>query len=217
MGTPERLQKVEEDISSGKVGRLNKSYRQKAIFLDRDGVINKEVDNLSDINKFELIDGVASAIKLINKSEYICIVVTNQPVIAKGFITENQLNEIHKKMDTLLGEEGAYFDDLYYCPHHPESGFNGEVKALKIECDCRKPKSGMLVKASKNYNIDLNHSWMIGDRYTDIKAGNNVACKTILLKTGHAGNDKHSHKSINPDFMYATLKDAIDFILSHEQ
>jgi len=216
IGTPERLKKVEEDISSGKVGRLNKSYRQKAIFLDRDGVINKEVDNLSDINKFELIDGVASAIKLINKSEYICIVVTNQPVIAKGFVTENQLNEIHKKMDTLLGEEGAYFNDLYYCPHHPESGFDGEVKELKIDCDCRKPNNAMLLEASKKYNIDLSQSWMIGDRYTDIQAGKISTCKTVLLKMGYAGKDKDGFPKLEADFIFDTLNISIDFILGEK-
>lgn len=213
MGTPDRLQKVEEDIFSGKVHRLNKSFLQKAIFLDRDGVINKEVDNLSGINKFELIDGVTEAIKLINKSDFICIVVTNQPVIAKGFISEEELTQIHKKMDTLLGNERAYVDDLYYCPHHPKNGFDGEVKELKIDCECRKPKSGMLVEASKKYNIDLSNSWMIGDRYTDIQAGKNVNCKTILLKTGHAGNDKNNFKQVEADFTFDTLNKAIDFIM----
>jgi len=217
MGTPERLGKVEEDILSGKVHRLNKSFSQKAIFLDRDGVINKEVDNLTDINEFELIDDVESAIKLINKSEFICIVVTNQPVIAKGFIDEKQLNQIHKKMDTLLGEAGAYVDDLYYCPHHPESGFDGEIKELKIDCDCRKPKNGMLLEASRKYHIDLSQSWMIGDRYADIQAGKISACKTVLLKTGHAGNDKEKFPETEADFTFDALNVAINFIVENEE
>jgi len=211
MGTPKRLKKVEEDLKSGKVHRLNRSNKQKAIFLDRDGVINKEVDNLSDIDKFELLDGVVDAIKLLNKSEYIVIVVTNQPAVAKGFITEAELKQIHKKMDTLLGEEGAYVDDLYYCPHHPQSGFEGEVPELKIDCECRKPKSGMLVKASQNYNIDLANSWIIGDRYTDIQAGKNVNCKTILVQTGHAGNDKDKFM-INSDYKVSDLYEAVNTI-----
>ena len=216
MGTPDRLKKVEKDLLSGKVARLNKSNKQKAIFLDRDGVINKEVDNLSDINKFELLDNVTDVIKLINKSEFISIVVTNQPVLAKGFLTENELKQIHKKMDTLLGDERAFFDDLYYCPHHPESGFDGEVQELKMDCECRKPKSGMLLQASRDYNIDLSNSWMIGDRYTDIKSGQSAGCKTILLKTGHNGNDKSIFNDVKPDFIFDYLKDAVELILKEE-
>jgi D,D-heptose 1,7-bisphosphate phosphatase len=217
MGTPERLQKVEADIKSGKVARLNKSFRQKAIFLDRDGVINQEVDNLSEIKDFVLIDGVAEAIKLINKSEYLSIVVTNQPVLAKGFVTEQELKSIHKKMDSLLGEHRAFVDDLFYCPHHPDSGFKGEIKELKIDCDCRKPNNGMLLKAADQYNIDLQNSWMIGDRYADIKAGKISGCKTILLQTGHSGNDKSRYLELEADYQLDTLYEAINFIISREE
>lgn len=213
MGTPERLKKVEEDILSGKVSRLNKSFKQKAIFLDRDGVINKEIDNLTNIDDFVLINNVSDAVKKINKSEFLSIVITNQPVIAKGFITEDELKNIHKKMDTLIGEQRAYFDDLFYCPHHPEIGFHGEIKELKIDCECRKPKSGMLIEAAEKYNINLSKSWMIGDRYADIKAGKNVGCKTILLNTGHNGNDKIKFSDLEADYIFSCLNDAVEFIL----
>lgn len=216
MGTPERLKKVEYDIISGKVARLNKYFKQKAIFLDRDGVINKEVDNLFKIDDFELIEGVSNALMQINKSEFLSIVITNQPVIAKGFITEKDLKSIHKKMDTLLGEDRAYVDDLYYCPHHPESGFKNEIKKLKIDCECRKPKSGMLKKASENYNIDLTKSWMIGDRYTDICAGKNAGCKTILLQTGHHGNDKSNYLDLEADYICDSLGEAVELIFAQE-
>lgn len=215
MGTPERLDKVEQDLLNGKVAKLNKSYKQKAVFLDRDGVINEEVDNLSNINEFKLILGVSDAIRLLNKSDYIVIVVTNQPVIAKGFITIKELGDIHKKMDTLLGEKEAYVDDLYYCRHHPEKGFVGEIEELKIDCDCRKPKSGMLIQASNDYNIDLSNSWMIGDRFADIAAGDNVKCKTVLLKTGHAGKDKNKF-AINPNFEFDDLQNAVEYILKEK-
>lgn len=213
MGTPDRYKKVEKDIISGKVSRLNREKKQKAIFLDRDGVINKEVDNLTKIEDFELIDKVSDSIKLINKSEYLAIVVTNQPVIAKGFITNIQLDLIHKKMDSILGDQGAYVDDLFYCPHHPESGFEGEVKNLKIKCNCRKPKPGMLIEAAKKYNIDLEKSWIIGDRYADIKAGNQVDVSTILLKTGHSGNDKEKYFDLRPDKVFNNLYEAVNFII----
>jgi mannose-1-phosphate guanylyltransferase/phosphomannomutase len=213
MGTPDRFKKVEGDLVSGKVARLNRSNKQKAVFLDRDGVINVEVDHLRDLNHFQLIKGVIEAIKALNTSDYIVIVITNQPVIAKGFITVNQLDDIHKKMDTLLGDEGAFLDDLFYCPHHPEKGFDGEIKSLKIKCQCRKPNSGMLIEAAEKYNIDLESSWFIGDRYTDISAGKKVNTNTILLKTGHAGNDKHNFTEIEPDYSFYDLIEATDYIL----
>jgi len=213
MGTPERLNVVEKDYMSGKIARLNKSLPQKAIFLDRDGVINKEVGNLSDIEDFSLIDDATKAIKYINKSNFISIVITNQPGIAKGFISASELSEIHKKLYTLLGQEGAYIDDLYFCPHHPEKGFEGEVTNLKIECNCRKPKSGMFFKAASNHNIDLQKSWMIGDRYVDIKAAHDAGCRTILVNTGYAGRDKDEFVDTEANYIFETLFDAIVFIL----
>lgn len=128
-----------------------------------------------------MIDGVSEAIKKINASGYLAIVVTNQPVIARGEVTFQELEEIHNKMETLLGKEGAYLDAIYYCPHHPHKGYEGERPELKIECDCRKPKPGMLLKAAEDYNIDLSQSWMIGDGENDVKAGINAGCKTVLL------------------------------------
>ena len=181
MGTPERFSQVEEDFKAGRVSAKNLSNKQKAIFLDRDGTINKYVGFLRDINDFELIDGVAEAIKEINKSGYLAVIITNQPVIARGEVTYEELNEIHNKMETLLGKEGAYLDAIYYCPHHPDSGFDGEVKELKFDCDCRKPKPGLLLKAAEELNIDLSKSWMIGDSKNDIMAGKNAGCKTALI------------------------------------
>lgn len=181
MGTPERFSQVEEDFKARRVSAKNLSNKQKAIFLDRDGTINKYVGFLRDINDFELIDGVAEAIKEINRSGYLAVIITNQPVIARGEVTYEELNEIHNKMETLLGKQGAYLDAIYYCPHHPDSGFDGEVKELKFDCDCRKPKPGLLLKAAEELNIDLSKSWMIGDSKNDIMAGKNAGCKTALI------------------------------------
>lgn len=189
MGTPERFEQVCEDLVSGLVHRRNLSQPQKAIFLDRDGVINRYVGFLRDIDEFELIDGVAEAIRCINNSGYLCIVVTNQPVIARGEVSWDELDMIHAKMETLLGREGAYIDDVYVCPHHPDSGYEGEIEELKIDCDCRKPKPGMLLQAAKEYNIDLSQSWMIGDSKRDIQAGKNVGCRTTLLHGNGAESD----------------------------
>ncbi|MGM9951995.1 MAG: D-glycero-beta-D-manno-heptose 1,7-bisphosphate 7-phosphatase [Intestinibaculum porci] len=181
MGTPERYKAVCEDFAQGIVQRKNLKNKQRAIFLDRDGTINKYVGFLRDIDDFTLEDGVAKAIRKINELGYLAIVVTNQPVIARGEVTFDELKQIHQKMQVLLGKEGAYLDDIYVCPHHPDSGFPGEIKELKIECDCRKPKPGMLLQAAKDFNIDLENSWMVGDSQNDILAGQNAGCHTCLV------------------------------------
>lgn len=181
MGTPERYDAVCRDFLAGTVQAKNLKEPQKAVFLDRDGTINKYVGFLRKIDQFELLPGVADAIRKINASGYLCIVVTNQPVIARGEVTVPELEEIHRKMETLLGLEGAYLDGLYYCPHHPHKGYAGEVPELKIECSCRKPKPGMLLKAAEDFNIDLGKSWMVGDGENDILAGRNAGCRTALI------------------------------------
>ena len=190
MGTPERYKEVCTDFASGKIENRNLKYKQKAIFLDRDGTINKCVGFLRNIDDFELLPGVADAIRNINLSGYLAIVVTNQPVIARGEVTYNELQVIHNKMETLLGQQGAYIDKIYFCPHHPHKGYEGEVPELKIDCNCRKPKPGMLLKAAEEYNVDLNQSWMIGDSENDVMAGKAAGCKTALLGTGNFGQDK---------------------------
>lgn len=185
MGTPERYYSVCKDCKEGKISAKNLKNKQKAIFLDRDGTINKYVGFLRNIDDFELIDGVAEAIRKINESGYLAVVVTNQPVVARGEVSFEELEEIHNKMETLLGKEGAYLDAIYYCPHHPHKGYEGERPELKIDCDCRKPKPGMLLKAAVDFNIDLSRSWMVGDGENDIQAGINAGCKTVLLSNGN--------------------------------
>lgn len=188
MGTPDRFYAVSEDVKSGKVSARNLRYKQRAIFLDRDGTINKYVGFLRNIDDFELEDDVVDAIKLINNSGYLAIVVTNQPVIARGEVSLEELHEIHNKMETLLGLEGAYLDAIYFCPHHPHKGYEGERPEYKIECQCRKPKPGMLMKAANDFNIDLSASWMVGDGETDVQCGKNGGCHTAAIK-GDFGAD----------------------------
>ena len=170
MGTPERYKQVEYDLKSGLVREKNLGEKQKALFIDRDGTINEYVGFLTDINDLRLKPGTAELIKKYNTMGYLVIVVTNQPVIARGDITWEELDEIHKKMETLLGEKGAYVDDIFICPHHPDKGFEGERPEYKIKCDCRKPAPGMLSKAAEKYNIDLKASIMVGDSDTDRQA-----------------------------------------------
>jgi len=215
MGTPERLSKVEMEINSGKVMSLKKHVPKAAIFLDRDGTINKEVGHLSNQEQFELIEGVDEAISKINKGGFLVVVVTNQPVIARGELKDSELKVIHNKMDTLLGQKGAYIDRLYYCPHHTDMGFKGEVKALKFDCDCRKPKIGMFIKAKKDLNIALEKSWVIGDSTRDILAAKNAGIKSILVKTGYAGEDRSYE--VTSDFVAENLNKAVELILKEDK
>ncbi len=187
MGTPDRYEAVSRDFKCGTVQAKNLSHAQRAIFLDRDGTINTYVGFLRDIRDFTLIEGVTEAIKQINASGYLAIVVTNQPVIARGEVTWEELHEIHHKMETLLGEGGAYLDGIYFCPHHPHRGYAGEVAELKIDCACRKPKPGMFHEAAERFHIDLSRSWMIGDGENDVAAGLAAGCHTVLLGEGEYG------------------------------
>ncbi|WP_303805675.1 HAD-IIIA family hydrolase [Ruminococcus flavefaciens] len=203
MGTPDRYAAVCADFKNGVVQAKNLRSKQRAIFLDRDGTLNKYVGFLRNTDEFELVSGAAEAVKLINASGCLAIVATNQPVIARGEVTFDELAEIHNKMETLLGHEGAYLDGIYFCPHHPHKGYEGEVPELKIECECRKPKAGMLLKAAEDFNIDLSQSWMIGDGENDILAGKAAGCRTALI-----GNE-----SFGQDITAETLTEAVKLIL----
>jgi len=185
MGTPERYAQVTSDVENGIVGRKNLSVKQQCVFLDRDGTINKFNDFVTKPRDFELIDGAAEAIKKINGLGYLVIVITNQPVIARGETDFETLDLIHMKMETDLGRQGAYIDDLFFCPHHPDKGFPGERPEYKIDCDCRKPKPGMLLKAAAKYNIDLSKSYMAGDDMRDVNAGINAGCTPVFLSGGN--------------------------------
>ncbi len=211
MGTPERLRHTEADIISGKVGRLNLANRRRAIFLDRDGVINRDVDNLRRVRDFELLPDAAPSIRKINESEYLAVVATNQPVIAKGFCSVAELELIHSRMETELGAGGAYLDAIYYCPHHPERGFAGEVPELKIDCECRKPKPGMLLRAAREMNIDLGGSYMVGDTARDVGAAATAGVKSVFV------GETASPASGVADYRCGTLAEAVDLILEGEK
>ena len=197
MGTPDRYASVCDDFRNGRVEAKNLCNKQKAIFLDRDGTINKSVGFLNDIDKLELIDDAAKAIKKINDNGYLAIVITNQPIIARGEATIEELDLIHKKLETILGLEHAYIDGLYYCPHHPDKGFAGERIEYKIKCECRKPAPGLILKAQADFNIDLEKSYMIGDQKMDVLCGKNAGCKT-----GYIGSNNEFEADIYGDSLY---------------
>ena len=214
MGTPERYAHVQEDFNNGIPEKRNLSKKQKCIFLDRDGTINEYVGFLRSVDQMELLPGVVDAIKKINDSDYLCIVITNQPVIARGEVSFEELEEIHKRMETLLGEGGAFINDLYFCPHHPDKGFEGEIPELKIQCECRKPSTGLIKKAAEEYNIDLDSSFMIGDSTLDMKLAENAGLTGILVRTGQGGND--CKYDVNPTYVCDDLNGAVDIILKEK-
>lgn len=211
-GTVERLFQVEEDVRSGFTKKRNLKNKQKCIFLDRDGTINVFKGLLYKEEDFELTDGAIEAIRMINNSDYLGIAVTNQPVVARGLCLEEDINRIHNKMWTLLGEKGVYLDDISFCPHHPDKGYIEENPAYKIVCECRKPKIGMLEQFVNKYNIDLKKSWMVGDTTVDIQTGINAGTKTALILTGEAGKD--GKYQVKPDFIANNLIEAIKKILN---
>ena len=212
IGTPERLRKTRSDYRSGTISRLNKKNIRRAIFLDRDGVINDNVHNFKKIDDFKLFSFSPKAIRKINDREYLAIVITNQPAIAKGLLTLEELDLIHKKLETELGWSGAKLDAIYYCPHHPERGFEGEVPQLKISCNCRKPKTGLIKKAVSDFNINLKKSFLIGDSTLDAKTAEEAGVKFIGVRTGYGVSDK-KYKVRNFK-MAKNLFSAVNYILN---
>jgi len=202
---------VEEAIRSGKVAARNLNRPQKCVFLDRDGVINIDTDLIHRPEDFELYPYASSSIKTLNKLGYLVVVVTNQSVIARGLCSIEELGEIHKKMETELGADGAYVEAIYFCPHHPHGGFEGEVKEYKIPCSCRKPSPGMLLEAQKRFNIDFSKSFLVGDSPRDIEAGAAAGVTTIRVKTGH-GTKPHTAV---PDHYVDSLIEAVELIANH--
>ena len=209
-GTPERYAQVSSDMENGIVQRKNLSSKQKCVFLDRDGTINVFNGLVTKPEEMELIDNASDAIKIINSLGFLAIVITNQPVIARGDVDFETLDLIHMKMETLLGKNGAYIDDLFYCPHHPDVGFHGERVEYKIDCDCRKPKPGMILQAAVKYNIDLSQSYMVGDDMRDVNAGRNAGCIPVFLT-----NDKPV-EGMNNIETFANLQDFTEHFLYQE-
>lgn len=212
-GTPGRLDKVCVDFRSGRIAASNLQQKQSIVFIDRDGVVNKSVDQLSRVEQFELLPNVTEGIGALNHSLYRAVLVTNQPVLARGECSFEELERIHRKMETLLGQKGAYFDRIYFCPHHPDSGFEGEVTELKIACSCRKPNVGMLEQGFKDLNGERQRSWLIGDSSADLLAAKNAGVRSILVETGNAGLD--AKYPVLPNYIFPDLQSATQFIL-HE-
>ena len=218
-GTPVRYGEICRDWRRGLAARRSLRHRQRAVFLDRDGTLNRHVGFLKSPEEIELLPGAARAVRMLNRAGWLVILVTNQPVVARGEVTEDELRAIHGRLETLLGQNGAWLDDIYYCPHHTDRGFPGERPELKIECACRKPRPGMLLQAAGDYSIDLEHSWMAGDRESDVAAGRAAGCRTALLWNGAEAPRRLPQESRQSERLppncgqTVTCRDLQDFVL----
>lgn len=212
MGTPERLDKVQRDFVAGLPERLSARQLRSAVFLDRDGTVNREVNHLNSPDQLELLPLAADAIRRLNRNGTLAVIITNQPVVARGDLSFEDLDRIHARLESLLGANGAYIDGLYFCPHHPDRGFPGEVVELKGTCTCRKPEPGLIDQACRDLHIGRRDSWMVGDTTSDIEAGRRAGIRTVLLRTGHAGVD--AKYAVRPDYTAPDLLDAVDWILN---
>lgn len=215
VGTPERIAVAEEELRTGVVAARNLERPQRCVFLDRDGTVNQYRGLVSRPEQLELEENAAEAIRRLNRSGYLAIIVTNQPVVARGMCSMEDVERIHDKLKTLLGQEGVYVDDIRFCPHHPDKGYPEENPAYKIPCRCRKPDIGMLADCASAYHIDLERSWMVGDTTMDIQTGKNAGTRTALVLTGQAGQD--GKYAAAPDVTGKDLLDAVEQILKESE
>jgi D,D-heptose 1,7-bisphosphate phosphatase len=210
-GTPERLQRVRNALTSGAIRRASLNEPQRAVFLDRDGTLNVEHGLIRRAEDLEVFPFAGSAIRRLNETEWRTVLVSNQPIIARGEVTEAQLRRIHARLETEIGRDHAYLDRIYICPHHPDRGFPGERTELKIRCNCRKPEPGLIFDAQRDLNIDLASSWYIGDSSADLGAAEAAGVSCILVETGHGGLDRrHPYEA---KFTVTNISEAVTFIL----
>jgi len=184
-----------------------------AVFLDRDGTLNEEVGYMDDLKRLRLIPRVAAAVRLINQSGFKAVMVTNQSGVARGYFPESVVREINENIERRLSEEGAHLDGIYYCPHLP----GGTVERYSIDCDCRKPKDGMLRQASKELNIDLRRSYVVGDRIKDVEFAHRAGLKGILVLSGYGKGELEyilPSSIIKPDYVTEDLYLAVQFIVA---
>jgi histidinol-phosphate phosphatase family protein len=214
MGTPERLAKVEEYLRWQGLKTQARAQRGPiaTVFLDRDGVLNIDKDLVKSPTEVELLPGAAEGLRLLNEAGLKTIIVTNQPVVARGLCTLEGLDAIHARLRDLLAQHHARFDALYYCPHHPETHHSEGVMELRRACDCRKPAIGMIMHAAEELSLDLGRAVMVGDSSVDIETGVNAGIRTILLTTGAGRVDE----ATRPDYTFRGLKEAALAIVSGE-
>jgi D-glycero-D-manno-heptose 1,7-bisphosphate phosphatase len=181
------------------------------VFIDRDGTLIEEMDYVRTPDDVHLIHGAAHAIRKLNENGFITNVISNQSGVARGFLTEADLAPIHDRLERDLQQNEAHIDHIYYCPHHPAFG----IEPYNVECECRKPRPGMLIQSRKEFGIDLARSFVIGDKVADMQAGAAVGATTILVLTGYGKSSLETCKreNINIDFVAPSIKEAVEFVL----
>lgn len=180
-----------------------KQSKRPAVFLDRDGTIIRQVELLHKPSELRVFRDAASTIKTFNALGYVTVIITNQPVVARGIIGPKEVDRIHAVLVKRLAKRSAKIDAIYYCPHHP----NANMKKYRMVCKCRKPSPGMILQAAKDYGIDLKKSFLVGDSTQDVLAAKRAKVKMILVKTGHGGKDPWQYEG-KPDFVVANLAGA---------
>jgi len=188
---------------------------KKAVFLDRDGTVNEEVGYLRDLAELRLIPGAGEAIKRLNEAGFIVVLVTNQSGVARGYFPESLVHEAHARLGEMLRAEGARIDAVYYCPHHPTAGNSH----FTIECDCRKPKTGLIDRAVKDLALDRGHSYMVGDKWSDVELAQRASVHAVLVLSGFAPDDAGNQRPegiADPDYTAHSLKEAAEWIISRK-
>ena len=210
MGTPARLARVEADWRAGKIRLAPPGAARPAVFLDRDGTLNDDRPFINCAANLELLPGAGAALRRLREAGFLLIVVTNQPVIARGEASWTELADIHRKLEWELGKADAYLDAIYVCPHHPDAGFPGERPELKIDCDCRKPATGLIDEACRDFAIDRAASWMVGDSTRDVELARRAGLASVLVRTGNGGKD--GRYEVRPDHVVADIAAAAELI-----
>jgi histidinol-phosphate phosphatase family protein len=209
-GTPARLVRVEADWRAGKIRLASPGVARPAVFLDRDGTLNDDRPFINCAANLELLPGAGAALRRLREAGFLLILATNQPVVARGEATWDDLDDIHRKLEWELGKAGAYLDAIYVCPHHPDAGFQGERPELKIDCDCRKPATGLIDEACRDFAIDRAASWMVGDSTRDVELARRAGLRSILVRTGNGGED--GRYEVRPDHAVADIAAAAELI-----
>ncbi len=189
-----------------------KDAPRSAVFLDRDGTINEQMGYINHTCRFQLLPGAAKAIKKLNDAGIPVVVISNQSGLARGYFPEELLDAVHEKMNKLLADAGAHVDGIYYCPHHPEA----KEERYRDTCNCRKPKPGLVLQASNEMNLNPSSSYVVGDRWSDIKTAANCGATSILVRTGYGRGDEQyigPTQQIQPDFKADDLLEAVIWIL----
>jgi len=186
----------------------------RAVFLDRDGTVNVEVGYLSSLDQLRLVDGAGAAIKRMNDAGLLVVLITNQSGVARGYFSEAFVHATHDLLTKMLQEHGAKLDGVYYCPHHPKAGASSYTR----DCDCRKPRTGLLDRAARELDIDLKASCMVGDKWSDVELGQRAGMRTVLVKSGFSpddpGNARPGHVR-EPDLTAHSIHEAADWVLEH--